>query len=102
MSCEKREELHITFANFVNRVLHFSKPLQQPLQKFTLSCTFDDYLYLDIAILHSWIDAAISRNVQSMHILIRLGDPVVFPLSIYTCKTLVNLTLEDGFLPFLA
>ncbi|KAK6134386.1 hypothetical protein DH2020_031875 [Rehmannia glutinosa] len=73
--------------NIINRVIMLHKV--QSLTTFRLRYTYncEDYEF------ETWITIAIARNVQNLDI--RLDYQFMLPRCLFTCKTLVNLTLHN-------
>lgn len=81
------------FVNFVYRLLLLRKPPH--VNRFRL--TF--YERYDNSHLIAWIRSLVSRNVKELHIDVRVHEFGMFPsIDIFTCKTLVDLTLKGEYI----
>ncbi|XP_030469708.1 F-box/LRR-repeat protein 13-like [Syzygium oleosum] len=80
------------FLNFVEGALSFRD--LSPLKAFSLSCYVDN----DESRINTWVDAAIRRKVQELHLclLVEIHSPVKYtlPCCIFRCETLVKFHLE--------
>uniref|UniRef100_A0A0D3CXC0 F-box domain-containing protein n=1 Tax=Brassica oleracea var. oleracea TaxID=109376 RepID=A0A0D3CXC0_BRAOL len=80
-----------SFMEFVDRFLESDKKLA--LDRFKLMCSYEDLD--DDSVLKSWIDALVRRRVRHLDFQVNSDDNelVWMPLSLYSCNTLVSLSL---------
>ncbi|KAI8008479.1 F-box/FBD/LRR-repeat protein [Camellia lanceoleosa] len=92
LSKRRQKEVDLSFEDFVNRVLLLSDA--PCFQKFHLNI---GSLRL-LALVDTWISAAIKRNVQDLELTNMYDINVRLPIKLFTSKTLVVLTLSGVFL----
>ncbi|OVA14306.1 F-box domain [Macleaya cordata] len=76
------------FMNFMDRVL-FLRGISN-IQKFALICND----VFDKSRVNAWISMLIRCKVEELVLYIQVKDPFLFPLSLFTCGSLIKLTLE--------
>ncbi|KAL9242424.1 hypothetical protein vseg_016419 [Gypsophila vaccaria] len=83
------------FKKFVNRVLLFHKV--SPIKSFHLLC--NNFIY-DDSHLHNWINVAILKGVQQLHLGFRgrLNSLKPLPLCLFTSHTIVDLKIHSPIL----
>jgi hypothetical protein len=92
----------INFVNSVNSVLFFRHPAS-PIKTFHLDVTlltYDDDDYGDFLEsldknINQWLNFVVSRGVEYIFLRVLLGYFPKFPITIFTCKTLVVLKLSS-------
>ncbi|KAI3927555.1 hypothetical protein MKW92_035051, partial [Papaver armeniacum] len=80
------------FRKFVDKVLSLR---DSDIQRFHLECSLY-YMNCDdlYGCINRWVDAAVSHNVQELHIEAKPDEDFEIPLCLYTCKSLTKLDLE--------
>ncbi|KAL0700730.1 hypothetical protein Bca4012_056852 [Brassica carinata] len=88
-----------SFTNFVDRFLE-SDGENLDLNRFKLICSYEDLADNGDSVLESWIDALVRRRVRHLDFEVDsdYNELVWMPLSLYSCNTLVSLSLCHVFL----
>ncbi|CAA7022597.1 unnamed protein product [Microthlaspi erraticum] len=86
------------FVEFMDRFLKSDEKLD--FKRFKLYCCFREFLssYSD-SLFQSWIDDVVGRGVR--HLDVDVMSELSMPLSLYSCKTLVSLSLYNVTLAYL-
>ncbi|CAA7058198.1 unnamed protein product [Microthlaspi erraticum] len=92
------------FVEFMDRFLGSDEKLD--LKRLKLVCSFEDFEEFqsdDDSLFESWIDDVVRRGIRHLHVEIMSDDNelLCMPLSLYSCRTLVNLTLYHVILGYL-
>jgi hypothetical protein len=88
---------HSALINFVNSVLFFRHPAS-PIKTFHLEVRYDDdgdFLESLDKNINQWLNFVVSRGVEYLFLKVLLGYFPKFPITIFTCKTLVVLKLSS-------
>ncbi|KAI3839933.1 hypothetical protein MKW92_039364 [Papaver armeniacum] len=91
---DEGENLTNHFITFVDKVLSL-RDNNSDIQRFHLECSLCYTVWDDLyGSIKRWVTAAVSHNVQELHIEAKPDEDFEIPLCLYTCESLTKLDLE--------